>query len=115
MNSRALRSIPRRHNPEGSAMATFVNVIEAGSFSGGARRMRREQPAASKSIAQLESKLGVRLFVRTTRGLSAHWPNAVLELKSQASRRPRGRRWPVPVRYSTADRRRAVPGGERDG
>jgi len=53
-----------------TAMATFISVVEAGSFSGGARRMRVGQPAVSKSIALLESKLGVRLFVRTTRGLA---------------------------------------------
>ena len=54
-----------------TAMATFVSVVEAGSFSSGARRMKVGQPAVSKSIAQLESRLGVRLFVRTTRGLTA--------------------------------------------
>src|SRR5262245_35919894 len=53
-----------------TAMATFVSVIEAGSFSGAARRMNVGQPAVSKSIAQLESQLSVRLFVRTTRGLT---------------------------------------------
>jgi DNA-binding transcriptional LysR family regulator len=53
-----------------TAMETFISVIETGSFSGGARRMKVGQPAVSKTIAQLESKLGVRLFVRTTRGLT---------------------------------------------
>jgi len=32
--------------------------------------MKVGQPAVSKAIAQLESKLGVRLFVRSTRGLT---------------------------------------------
>lgn len=53
-----------------SAMETFVGVIETGSFSAAARRMKVGQPAVSKSIAQLESKLGVPLFVRSTRGLT---------------------------------------------
>ena len=53
-----------------SAMQTFVSVIETGSFSAAARRMKVGQPAVSKSIAQLESKLGVPLFVRSTRGLT---------------------------------------------
>ena len=53
-----------------TAMETFISVIETGSFSGGGRRMNVGQPAVSKTIAQLESKLGVRLFVRTTRGLT---------------------------------------------
>jgi DNA-binding transcriptional LysR family regulator len=51
-------------------METYVAVFETGSFSGGARRMRVGQPAASKSIAQLEEKLGVRLLLRSTRGLT---------------------------------------------
>jgi DNA-binding transcriptional LysR family regulator len=53
-----------------TAMETFISVIETGSFSGGARRMKVGQPAVSKTVAQLESRLGVRLFVRTTRGLT---------------------------------------------
>jgi DNA-binding transcriptional LysR family regulator len=53
-----------------TAMETFVSVIEAGSFSGGARRLNVGQPAVSKSIAQLEDRLGVRLLLRSTRGLS---------------------------------------------
>ena len=53
-----------------TAMETFVSVIETGSFSAGARRINVGQPAVSKSIAQLEAKLGVPLFVRSTRGLT---------------------------------------------
>ncbi len=53
-----------------SAMITFVKVIETGSFSAAARQLTLSQPAISKSVAQLESWLGVRLLVRTTRGLS---------------------------------------------
>src|SRR5438445_12199423 len=53
-----------------TAMETFISVIETGSFSGGGRRMNVGQPAVSKTIAQLESKLGVPLFVRPTRGLT---------------------------------------------
>jgi hypothetical protein len=46
-----------------TAMETFISLIETGSFFAGARRMKVGQPAVSKAIAQLESKLGVRLFV----------------------------------------------------
>lgn len=53
-----------------TAMETFVTVIEAGSFSGAARRLNVGQPAISKSIAQLEARLGVRLLIRSTRGLA---------------------------------------------
>jgi DNA-binding transcriptional LysR family regulator len=53
-----------------SAMETFVSVIEAGSFSGAATQLRVGQPAVSKTIAQLEDRLGVRLLLRSTHGLT---------------------------------------------
>jgi DNA-binding transcriptional LysR family regulator len=52
------------------AMETFVRVIDTGSFSGAARQMQVGQPAVSKAIAQLEDWLGVRLLLRSTRGLT---------------------------------------------
>jgi DNA-binding transcriptional LysR family regulator len=52
------------------AMQAFVLVVDSGSFSRAARRLNIGQPALSKSIAQLEGRLGVKLLVRTTRGLS---------------------------------------------
>ena len=51
-------------------METFVRVIEAGSFSAAAEQMRLGQPAVSKAIRRLEQRLGVRLVLRSTRGLS---------------------------------------------
>jgi DNA-binding transcriptional LysR family regulator len=53
-----------------TAMETFVTVVDAGSFSGAARRLKLGQPAVSKSIAQLEEHLGARLLLRSTRGLT---------------------------------------------
>jgi DNA-binding transcriptional LysR family regulator len=53
-----------------SAMEALVRVIETGSFSGAARQLRIGQPAVSKAIAQIEERLGVRLLLRTTHGLS---------------------------------------------
>lgn len=53
-----------------AAMETFVYVVETGSFSAAARRLNVGQPAISKTIAQLEDRLGVRLLTRSTRGLS---------------------------------------------
>lgn len=53
-----------------AAMQAFVLVVEAGSFSAAARRLNVGQPAISKSVAQLEDRLGVRLLVRSTRGLT---------------------------------------------
>lgn len=52
------------------AMATFVRVVETGSFSGAARHIGVGQPAISKTIAQLEDRLQVRLLVRSTHGLT---------------------------------------------
>ena len=52
------------------AMATFVRVVETGSFSAAARQLNVGQPAVSKTIAQLESRLQVSLLVRSTHGLS---------------------------------------------
>jgi DNA-binding transcriptional LysR family regulator len=54
-----------------AAMETFVLVVDTGSFSAAARRLNVGQPAVSKLIAQLEDRLGVKLLVRTTRGLTA--------------------------------------------
>jgi DNA-binding transcriptional LysR family regulator len=51
-------------------METLIRVVETGSFSAAARHLRVGQPAVSKSIAQLEERLGVRLLRRSTRGLT---------------------------------------------
>jgi DNA-binding transcriptional LysR family regulator len=53
-----------------AAMEAFVLVVDTGSFSAAARRLRVGQPAVSKSVAQLEARLGVKLLVRSTRGLT---------------------------------------------
>ena len=52
-------------------MEAFVLVVDTGSFSAAARRLKVGQPAVSKLVAQLEERLGVKLLVRTTRGLTA--------------------------------------------
>lgn len=52
-----------------TAMETFVRVVESGSFSEAARQLHVGQPAVSKTIAQLEDALGVKLLFRSTRGL----------------------------------------------
>jgi len=51
------------------AMEAFVRVVDAGSFCGAAKQLRIGQPAVSKTIAQLEERLGVRLLLRSTHGL----------------------------------------------
>jgi DNA-binding transcriptional LysR family regulator len=45
-------------------MEVLVRVVETGSFSGAARQLRVGQPAVSKTIAQLEGRLGVSLLLR---------------------------------------------------
>jgi DNA-binding transcriptional LysR family regulator len=52
------------------AMETLVHVLEAGSFSGAARRLNVGQPCISKVVAQLEADLGVQLLLRSNRGLA---------------------------------------------
>ena len=52
------------------AMETFVRVVETKSFSAAARDLKVGQPAVSKSIAHLEEQFGVRLVMRSTRGLT---------------------------------------------
>jgi DNA-binding transcriptional LysR family regulator len=44
--------------------------METGSFSAAGRTLGVGQPAVSKSVAQLEARLGVRLLMRSTRGLA---------------------------------------------
>lgn len=48
-------------------MRTFCEVAAAGSFSIAARRLGLSRAAVSLQIAQLEARLGTRLFTRTTR------------------------------------------------
>ncbi|MBP2547930.1 DNA-binding transcriptional LysR family regulator [Neorhizobium galegae] len=52
------------------AMTAFVRVVETGSFSQAARQIGVGQPAISKTIAQLEERLQVRLLLRSTHGLT---------------------------------------------
>ena len=53
-----------------AAMEAFVRVIDAGSFSAAATQLRIGQSTISKTIAQLEDRLGVRLLLRSTHGLT---------------------------------------------
>ncbi|WP_224362142.1 LysR family transcriptional regulator [Hyalangium versicolor] len=50
-------------------MEVFVRVVELGGFSAAARAFRMTPSAVSKLVARLESRLGVRLLNRSTRGL----------------------------------------------
>jgi len=53
-----------------NAIENFVAVVDAGSFSAAARLLGIGQPAVSKTIAQLELQLGVRLLLRSSRRMT---------------------------------------------
>src|SRR5260370_3427474 len=53
-----------------AAMDAFVRAVDTGSFTSAARQLRVGQPAMSKIIAQLEGRVGVKLLLRTTQGLT---------------------------------------------
>jgi len=48
-------------------MATYVRVVEAGSFSAAAKQLRISAAAVSRQIATLETELRARLVLRSTR------------------------------------------------
>lgn len=51
------------------AIAVFVRVVEAGSFSAAARRLGMPKATVSAKVARLEKRLGTSLIQRTTRKL----------------------------------------------
>lgn len=48
----------------------FCEVAKCRSFSGAAKRLYMTQPAVSQAVMSLESELGVRLFTRTSTGVT---------------------------------------------
>ncbi|WP_288393167.1 LysR family transcriptional regulator [uncultured Herbaspirillum sp.] len=53
-----------------NGIAVFIQAVEAGSFIRAAQRLHLSRSAVGKSIARLEERLGVRLFLRNTRSQS---------------------------------------------
>ena len=53
-----------------SHLDAFITSADEGSFSAAARHLGLTPAAVSKSVAQLEARLGVRLFQRSTRSLA---------------------------------------------
>jgi DNA-binding transcriptional LysR family regulator len=51
-------------------MQMFVHVVEAGSISGAAERLKVAKSAVSRRLTELESRLGAQLLHRTTRRLN---------------------------------------------
>lgn len=58
----------RHLDPE--AIATFVAIADAGSFTAAAQRIGKTQAGVSTTIARFEAQLGQRLFDRSRRGLA---------------------------------------------
>ncbi len=51
-------------------LEVFIAILDAGSLSGAARRLRRSAPAVTRALAALEDRVGARLVERTTRRLA---------------------------------------------
>lgn len=88
-----------------SEMATFVKVVETGSFSAVARQLGVSPSAISRSVSRLEKALATRLLQRTTRKLRLsesgeevfkrchamlNAANSVMEVSGQYNQEPEG-------------------------
>jgi DNA-binding transcriptional LysR family regulator len=51
------------------ALSTFVTIADRGSFAAAAREHRVSPQAITRAVAALEARLGVQLFLRTTRSV----------------------------------------------
>ena len=59
-------------------LAIFVRAAETGSFSRAARELGASQPSISRTVAALEARLGVKVFLRTTRRVTLTHAGSVL-------------------------------------
>jgi DNA-binding transcriptional LysR family regulator len=59
-------------------LGIFVRAATTGSFSRAARELGTTQPSISRTIAALETRLGVKLFLRTTRRITLTEAGSVL-------------------------------------
>jgi DNA-binding transcriptional LysR family regulator len=59
-------------------LGIFVRAAETGSFSRVARELGTTQPSISRTVAALEGRLGVKLFLRTTRRITLTEAGSVL-------------------------------------
>jgi DNA-binding transcriptional LysR family regulator len=73
------------------SLAMFAEVAEHGSFAKAARRLGRSPAALTRGIAELETRLNVRLFNRSTRAVSL--TEAGQRLFAGAKRACTSRRW----------------------
>lgn len=70
------------NDPDWSLYRTLLAVLDDGSLSGAARRLRLTQPTVSRHIDALEGAFGADLFVRSQRGLAP--TELALSLRSHA-------------------------------
>jgi DNA-binding transcriptional LysR family regulator len=63
-------------------MAVFAAVARAGSYTGAARALGTSKSAASKAVARLERRLGMRLLHRTTRSVALTEAGTALEARA---------------------------------
>lgn len=63
------KNLSLKELPSVRQLRAFVAIHETGSLSGAAQRLALTQPAVSLLLRELEAKLGVRLFDRTTRAV----------------------------------------------
>jgi DNA-binding transcriptional LysR family regulator len=65
-------------------LSVLVAVIDHGSLTAAARRLRRSPPAVTRALAALENRVGVRLVERSTRRLSPTQTGRVLAERARA-------------------------------
>ncbi|MFJ8792769.1 LysR family transcriptional regulator [Streptomyces sp. NPDC102462] len=65
-------------------LRSFVAVADTGSLTRAAERLFLSQPALTKQIKQLETRLGVRLFTRSRAGMSLTAPGRTLAARAPA-------------------------------
>jgi DNA-binding transcriptional LysR family regulator len=53
-----------------NGMSTLAAIVRCGSFAGAGKALNMSQSGVSRSIARLETRLGMRLFERTTRSVA---------------------------------------------
>ncbi|MFN3457395.1 MAG: LysR family transcriptional regulator [Novosphingobium sp.] len=75
---------PFRNRIDPRAAATFWRVCETGSISAAARALNLSQPSVSNTVALLEQRLGVTLFIRSRNGITLTREGEALRDRAEA-------------------------------